>query len=130
MSIAERQTILHMRVCGKILKRELRKEDKRNREMTNQYITHLLDEQAHSAESDESSIDSASVNCLGKEIGHVEEINSGVQEAIPESLEKEMDKVAEKGDLSKVSAESSPSASVFLGCLFLFYLLCIMINDI
>lgn len=103
-----------MRMCGKILKRELRKEAKTNMTTTREYINYLLDEEVHSAESDESSIDSASVNCVkaddkpdDKEI-HSEEI-------------KPSEHIVEK-------KAATPFGNLF-AVLFCFYMICIMISD-
>lgn len=114
MSPSERQTILHMRVCGKILKRELRKEGKRNAEMTSEYINALLDEDVHSAESDESSIDSASVN-------HIPDDDKPDQEEMNSAEIKPSENVVEE-------KAATPFGSLF-GVLFCFYMICIMISD-
>ena len=114
MSPSERQTILHMRVCGKILKRELRKEGKRNAEMTSEYINALLDEDVHSAESDESSIDSASVN-------HIPVDDKPDQEEMNSAEVKPSENVVEE-------KAATPFGSLF-GVLFCFYMICIMISD-
>lgn len=98
-----------MRICGKILKRELRKEDKRKREMTGEYIAHLLEEQAHSAESKESSIDSASVNFSQKE----------------DVVEEKEEEIVTSAEPQK--ADEQPTLSTFLAVLFCFYMIAIVI---
>jgi hypothetical protein len=106
-----------MRVCGKILKRELRKEGKRNAEMTSEYINALLDEDVHSAESDESSIDSASVNCVDAN-----------REAVMEEINTEEQKGATTNAV--VEEEIAPvSLGNILGLCFFMYILCIVIWD-
>lgn len=76
--------------------------------MTNEYITHLLEEQAHSAESNESSIDSASVNCAQKE------------EAVEEKEEIVSSAAAEK-------VNEQPTLPTFIAMLFCFYMIAIVI---
>lgn len=121
-SISERETVLYMRVCGKILKRELRKEDKRTKELANQHIYTLLEE-VHSAESDESSIDSVSVNYVKEDIQ-------------PDKEETTSAGVATKVTSSEIQSElpttkqetPSPLVNLFYA-LFFVYMISIVVSD-
>jgi hypothetical protein len=118
VSTCERQTILHMRQCGKILKRELRKEDKKTLEMTTDFIHNLLDEKVQSAESDESSIDSASVNCV--------EPTTKV-----DSEERSVEDMPQVTHIDTIVDEELPQSSLgnLVGVLVFLYILCAMIID-
>ena len=116
--------MLYMRVCGKILKRELRKEDKRTKALANQHIYTLLEEEVHSAESDESSIDSVSVNYVKEEIqpDKEERKSAGVATKVTPSSEIQNELPSTK--------QETPSPLVNLFCaLFFVYMISIVVSD-
>lgn len=122
-SISERETVLYMRVCGKILKRELRKEDKRTKALANQHIYTLLEEEVHSAESGESSIDSVSVNYVK------EDIQSDKEETTSAGVATKVTSSEIQSELPTTKQET-PSPLVNLFCaLFFVYMISIVVSD-